>query len=175
MLRLVSIIGIALAMVIGFVALSSQMKDDFTARTAVVDVIAELKKVATGSLQCDQAVEVPPPVAQPAAGAEPDVDVENPEPVSEPGEFSTGSSTSDKPETNIENIPNLSMLTVNANADGSLSLIGVFREVKGESGKTKIKAGSNINIQCRCEGSSSRCDVVSSDISNKLIPRKIDA
>jgi heme/copper-type cytochrome/quinol oxidase subunit 4 len=38
MLRLVSIIGIALAMVIGFVALSTQMRDDFYMRTKVTEI-----------------------------------------------------------------------------------------------------------------------------------------
>ena len=54
MLRLISIIGIAIAMVIGFVAISSKMKDDYTARTRIVDVIEQMKTLATDELLCGE-------------------------------------------------------------------------------------------------------------------------
>ncbi len=52
MLRLISIIGIAIAMVIGFVAISSKMKDDYTVRSRIVDVIEQMKNIAADELQC---------------------------------------------------------------------------------------------------------------------------
>jgi len=57
MLRLISIIGIAIAMVIGFVAISSKMKDDYTVRGRIVDVIKQMKDVAASELQCDKPAE----------------------------------------------------------------------------------------------------------------------
>lgn len=66
MLRLISIIGIAIAMVVGFVAISTQMKDDYSVRSRVVDVLKQMKNVAADELQCEsdnvqssQAAQVP--------------------------------------------------------------------------------------------------------------------
>ena len=62
MLRLISIIGIAIAMVIGFVAISTKMKDDYNVRSRVVDVLKQMKGVALEELQCgasNSAVEAP--------------------------------------------------------------------------------------------------------------------
>ena len=55
MLRLVSIIGIAIAMVIGFVALSTQMRDDFEMRSRVAEAVSYLRAVAQQELRCDVA------------------------------------------------------------------------------------------------------------------------
>ncbi|WP_455206773.1 hypothetical protein [Kaarinaea lacus] len=52
MLRLISIIGIALAMVVGFVALSTQMRDDYYMRSKVSDAIFYLNSVAKQELNC---------------------------------------------------------------------------------------------------------------------------
>lgn len=52
MLRLVSITGITLAMVIGFMALSSQMRDDYAMRTKVAEAVTYLKLVADNELEC---------------------------------------------------------------------------------------------------------------------------
>lgn len=52
MLRLVSITGITLAMVIGFLALSSQMSDDYYMRTEVAKAVTYLKAVANIELEC---------------------------------------------------------------------------------------------------------------------------
>ena len=52
MLRLVSITGITLAMVIGFMALSSQMSDDYHMRTKVAEAVTYLKTVADQELEC---------------------------------------------------------------------------------------------------------------------------
>jgi len=55
MLRLVSITGIALAMVIGFVALSTQMRDEFYMRTKVAEAASHLTAVAKQELNCGSA------------------------------------------------------------------------------------------------------------------------
>ncbi|WP_455221968.1 hypothetical protein [Kaarinaea lacus] len=55
MLRLVSIIGIAIAMVIGFVALSTQMRDDFYMRSKVTNAVSYLRAVAAQELNCGNA------------------------------------------------------------------------------------------------------------------------
>lgn len=52
MLRLVSITGITLAMVIGFMAISSQMSDDYYMRTKVAEAVTFLKLVADSKLEC---------------------------------------------------------------------------------------------------------------------------
>lgn len=55
MLRLVSIIGIAIAMVVGFVALSTQMRDDFEMRSRVAEAVSYLRAVAQQELHCNVA------------------------------------------------------------------------------------------------------------------------
>lgn len=52
MLRLVSITGITLAMVIGFMAISSQMSDDYYLRTKVAEAVTFLKLAADSELAC---------------------------------------------------------------------------------------------------------------------------
>ena len=52
MLRFISIIGIAIAMVVGFVAISTKMKDDFNVRARVIAVLKQMKQLATDELQC---------------------------------------------------------------------------------------------------------------------------
>ena len=52
MLRIISITGIALAMVIGFVALSTQMRDDYYMRSKVAEAVSYLKTVAKQELNC---------------------------------------------------------------------------------------------------------------------------
>jgi len=53
MLRLVSITGIAIAMVIGFVALSTQMRDDYEMRSRVAEAVSYLRAVAQQELDCN--------------------------------------------------------------------------------------------------------------------------
>ena len=179
MLRLVSIIGIALAMVVGFVALSTQMKDDYTARTAVVKVISELKTIAGTKLQCAKVVKVPPSVVADAVkeptGQSMPVEPGAVESLDE-GEDISGDSVEDSaPDADVEKLPeNLSKLKLAMNDDGTLSITGFFQDIKGESGKLKVRAGSIIELQCRCEEQSSLCSVVNSNISKNYIPKKID-
>jgi len=52
MLRLVSVTGITLAMVIGFMAISSQMRDDYYMRTKVSEAVTFLKSIADSELNC---------------------------------------------------------------------------------------------------------------------------
>jgi len=53
MLRIISVTGITLAMVIGFMAISSQMRDDYYMRTKVSEAVTYLKSVAENELECN--------------------------------------------------------------------------------------------------------------------------
>jgi len=52
MLRFISVIGIAIAMLVGFIAISTKMKDDYTVRSRVVSVLKQMKNLASEELQC---------------------------------------------------------------------------------------------------------------------------
>ena len=135
MLRLVSITGITLAMVIGFMAISSQMRDDYSMRIKVAEAVTYLKLVADSELECS--------VEQPNKQfTDPDRD--------KPAMFSN--------------------ITYEMTEQDSINVVGVFNNVKGESGKLRIKQGRKFTLNCSCLGTLLKCKRGFTDINKNLIP-----
>lgn len=203
MLRLVSVIGIAIAMVVGFVAISTQMKDDFSVRSRVVDIIKQMKDVAAEELQCA-------PKGQNSTSTQPDIDSENPDTTvveinselemtplvdessdiekQQPDMEATNNLESEKGNTVAEPDPlaeSLEQPEVDRNSDiiqalgyrlldnGIVEVIMIFNNVRGESGKIRVKAGSRLVINCSCLTEKMSCKTVSSNINKNYLPKKL--
>ena len=133
-------IGIAIAMVIGFVALTSQMHDDFSVRSKVVNAVAKLKQTAIAKLDCQKLPAI-----------------------------------NNNVESDSENVPELfSSLSFSVTENKQLTVTAVFNDVKGESGRLRIKAGRKMTIQCACQNQTPVCGNIQSDINKKYIPGKSD-
>ena len=163
MLRLVSVVGITLAMVIGFVALSMQMRDDYDVKTKVVNGIEDMIAFAQQELTCDKSkldTNVEPPGTFEQDPAEQDNGGDSKEPL---------------PDTAIGGDPMSifdSMAYENVTAN-SLDVIAVFKDVTGGSGKLRIKSGRQLTIRCTCNGTNLSCQTVTSDVNKKYIPAKL--
>ncbi|WP_455375630.1 hypothetical protein [Kaarinaea lacus] len=198
MLRLISVIGIAIAMVIGFIAISSNMKDDYTIRSRVVDVLKQMKDIAANELQCASTKK---PVAEveisPAVDPIPLIDA----PDTASSEQSVSSEQGD--ETSLENLDNpdndtgagsenqsstaatLENNEIKRNADivktmgyritdaGNVEVTVLFKDVNSESGKLKIRADSRIVIDCSCVSSALSCTTAESNISKNYLPKSL--
>lgn len=135
MLRLISIAGITLAMVIGFAALSTQMRDDYSMRSKVAAAVSYLKSVANNELDC--------------AGSQSDK------------RFTDGD----------KNKPDIFASVIYEMTDiGAINVVGVFNDVKGDSGKLRIKQGRKFTLHCTCNNQSLQCKRGFSDINKNLIP-----
>lgn len=171
MLRLVSIVGISLAMVVGFVALSSQMKDDYSVRSSVVIAIGEVIKIAGQKLNCDAPVKVPRSVAPTMESRQ--GETENTF-STESAVDETVSKSTDTAENFAQKTPDIfTSLEFAGTEENAVKAIGIFREVKGSSGKLRIKAGRSIELNCRCSGESTACTIVKSNINKNYLPKKI--
>jgi hypothetical protein len=133
MLRLVSIIGIALAMVIGFVALSTQMRDDYYMRSKVAEAASHLNAVAKQELSC---------------GTVPENDTDL---------------RSAKPAT-------LSSVSYEKTDSNAINVVGVFYDIKGESGKLRIKQGRKFTLNCLCSDGILQCKRGFTDINKNYLP-----
>ena len=203
MLRLISVIGIAIAMVIGFIAISSNMKDDYTVRSRVVDVLKQMKDIAADELQCastkkssaeveiSPAVDPIPLIDSPNTASSDGVFLGQTEP-SEQGD-ETSHEDPDKPNNDTgvasENQPSTTGVLENneikRNADivktmgyritdtGNIEVTVVFKDVNSESGKLKIRADSRIVIDCSCESSALSCTTAESNISKNYLPKSL--
>ena len=159
MLRLVSVVGITIAMVVGFVAISSQMRDDFDVRSKVVKGIDSMKALANQELHCD------------FIDTERDSDAEqtNPEDmVNQEDQNRMNNTTSAGDDSGI-----FSSIDYEFIEDNKIEVVAVFTAVKGSSGKLRISSGRKINIQCSCIDENISCQVAGSDINKKYIPSKI--
>jgi len=159
MLRLVSVVGITIAMVIGFVAISTQMRDDYDVRSLVIAGVDDMKALAQRELSCDTADSAS--VDDTAGTFEPDL--------SKPDE----SGKAEKPHAESAATANIfaSMDYENINED-TLTIIAVFNDVKGGSGNLRIKAGRQISLHCSCAGKNINCQIADSNINKKYIPGK---
>ncbi|MGD8573233.1 MAG: hypothetical protein PVG89_17210 [Gammaproteobacteria bacterium] len=170
MLRLISVSGIALAMVIGFVALSTQMRDEFYIRTQVTEVAKYMKQVAQQELQCDAGTMVP---ALPAA-AEPnsnnaDTAAIAAAPPPPRATSDTDSATDAKPDI-------VASIDYGFTDDDAFEVEAQFTDVKGESGKLRIKAGRKLVMRCNCggdNGTQTQCQTIASDINKNYVPGKL--
>ena len=135
MLRLVSIIGITLAMVIGFMAISSQMRDDYSMRTKVAEAVTFLKSVAESKLNCGD------------------------------DKSSQGLADLEESKPTIFSSVNYEMTE-----HDSINVVGTFNNVKGESGKLRIKQGRKFTLNCTCADTSIQCKKGFTDINKNLIP-----
>ena len=135
MLRLISIVGITLAMVIGFAAISTQMRDDYGLRSKVAGAVSYLKSVADSELACD--------------GHRTDKRFTDRE--------------KDKPA--IFSSVNYEMTEIDA-----INVVGIFNDVKGESGKLRIRQGRKFTLHCTCNKNFLECKRGFTDINKNLIP-----
>lgn len=201
MLRLISVIGIALAMVIGFIAISTQMKDDYSVRSRVVDVLKQMKNLAADELQCDSkpsepinslddtsAVEMSPePKVTPLIGDEMQESDEAQLSETAGNDDSGQSLTNSEEKTEEQTVKSgpLENTEIERNADivktmgyqvldsGAVEVIVIFNDVKGESGKTHIKAGSRITVNCSCVSQAMTCKTVESNINKNYLPKAL--
>lgn len=203
MLRLISIIGIAIAMVIGFVALSSNMKDDYTVRSRVVDVLKQMKEMASRELQCDTTnnsvpeVEIPIDSESTSLTGSPDTLLDNSSPTDQPITEDTASEESQESMDDVRESGNpqlekqssdfadMENTTIEHNTDiiktmgykalesGHVEVIVIFKDVRGESGKTKIKSDSRIVITCSCDSQALSCRTVESNINKNYLPKSL--
>ena len=163
MLRLVSVVGITLAMVIGFVALSSQMRDDFEVRTKVVKSIDDMKAIALQQLDCNPAESVtdsdnPGTFKHNQDQQQIDIEDQDADRASSTEDSSAGIVSS----MGYENID-----------ENTVEVVAAFKDVIGESGKLRIKSGRQIAIRCSCDETNLTCQIVGSDINKKYVPSKI--
>ena len=201
MLRLISVIGIALAMVIGFIAISTQMKDDYSVRSRVVDVLKQMKNLAADELQCESqssesdnspddssGVEMSPePEVTPLIGDEMQESDEAKLPEAASNDDSDQSLTNSKEKTEDQTVKSGSLenTEIERNADivktmgyrdldsGAVEVIVIFNDVKGESGKTHIKAGTRIVVNCSCVSQAMTCKTVESNINKNYLPKAL--
>ena len=203
MLRLISVIGIAIAMVIGFIAISSNMKDDYTIRSRVVEVLKQMKDIAADELQCastkkpiseveiSPAVDPIPLIDAPDNASLDGMTSDQPAP-SEQGD-ETSHEDPDKPNNDTgvasENQPSTTGVLENneikRNADivktmgyrttdaGGIEVTVLFKDVNSESGKLKIRADSRIVIDCSCVSSDLSCTTAESNISKNYLPKSL--
>ncbi|HEY5602959.1 MAG TPA: hypothetical protein VIM41_07630 [Gammaproteobacteria bacterium] len=146
MLRLISISGIALAMVIGFVALSTQMRDDYYMRAKVSDAVKYLYSVAQQELDCGVAG-----IKQNATDARP----------AKPAIWST---------VTHEITTHEAQVTGETTDKSAIEVAGVFHDVKGESGKLRIKQGRKFILNCVCHNDALQCQQGLTDINKNYIP-----
>jgi hypothetical protein len=181
MLRLVSVIGIAIAMVIGFVALSTQMRVEFFVRQQVSTVANYMKHIANQELQCDAGIRVPglPGAVSPAnndtTGDQSASNVDSTMAAAAEDDVSTGDSGQS---TAVEPAQPKIVSAVNytTSDNGVMEVIAQFTDVKGESGKLRIKAGRILKLSCHCAGKQDphvTCETVASDINKNYVPGKI--
>jgi hypothetical protein len=140
MLRLVSITGIALAMVVGFVALSTQMRDDYYVRSRVSEAVSYLNSVAQRELNCG------------IAGMD---------------HSDTGQNENESEASKPAMLSGVSYEKTDASA---INIVGVFYDVKGESGKLRIKQGRKFTLNCACSNNSLQCKRGFTDINKNYIP-----
>ena len=203
MLRLISVFGITIAMVIGFIAVSSQMKDDFTVRSRVVDVIKEMKALASDELQCStttgKTTTTPgsegissDPTSEKAVEMTADLELrstqgETPEAIESDGIDPVDPSPDSSIQTeSIEATEQaVDQLQDSPNADivetmdyefiqpGTIELVTVFKDIYGESSKRRIKAGSRLIIQCDCKSQALSCKIHETNINKNYFPKNI--
>ncbi|MCI0506223.1 MAG: hypothetical protein L0Z73_08960 [Gammaproteobacteria bacterium] len=150
MLRLVSITGIALAMVVGFVALSTQMRDDYYMRSRVSEAVSYLNSVAQRELNCGIT----------------DMDQ------STMKQSTIDQSTMDQSENELQ-VPKpavLSSVSYEKTDANAINIVGVFYDVKGESGKLRIKQGRKFTLNCTCSDNTLQCKRGFTDINKNYIP-----
>ncbi|MGD8570693.1 MAG: hypothetical protein PVJ39_21585, partial [Gammaproteobacteria bacterium] len=61
---------------------------------------------------------------------------------------------------------------------GVMEVIAQFTDVKGDSGKLRIKAGRILKLSCHCAGKQDphvSCETIASDINKNYVPGKIKA
>lgn len=203
MLRLISVIGIAIAMVIGFVAISSQMKDDYNVRSQVVDVLKQMKTLAAEELQCEASSEpesniepTEPPAVEISAAPDitplpndqqsssipeqessdidsnqnPDAQSENIETTTEPTNESDNALEAIDVDRNSEIVKTMGYRVIN---DGDVEVVVIFKDVKGETGKIRIKSDSRIIINCNCVAHSMSCKTAESNINKNYLPKTL--
>jgi len=161
MTRIVSVVGIALAMVIGFVALSTQMHDDYTVRALVIDAVAHIKQQATQRLACKQSASVNRIPAAAATSETPDTQIDT-------SKLSPPSTQNQEDTTDLPSI--FTSLDYNKTGVSEITATAVFKDVTGESGKLRIKAGRKMIVHCLCHDSAVECDQIQSDINKKYVP-----
>lgn len=177
MLRLVSVIGIAIAMVIGFVALSTQMRDEFSVRQQVIAVANYMKHVADRELQCNVGTRVP--------GLPGDESPANNDSTGDPGASNVASTMAAPTGDNGQSTAGepaqpkiVSAVNYTTSNDGVVEVIAQFTDVNGESGTLRIKAGRILKLSCHCAGKQDlhvTCETVASDINKNYVPGKIKA
>ena len=177
MLRLVSIIGIALAMVIGFVAISTQMRDEFYIRTKVSGVATYMKQLAEQELQCNRATLVPalPTEMQQPANESSRKEMQ-PKLASTVADSETNNDDPQASDKALNKPAIVSAVEQTIMDDGSMELVAIFTDVQGESGKLRIKAGRQLTLNCGCRGPQTQhvnCQTVASDLNKNYVPGKI--
>jgi hypothetical protein len=122
-------------MVIGFMAISSQMRDDYSMRTKVAEAVTFLKSVAESELNCGN------------------------------DESSQGMADIEDSKPEIFSSVNYEMTE-----HDSINVVGTFNNVKGESGKLRIKQGRKFTLNCACADTAIQCKRGFTDINKNLIP-----
>jgi len=200
MLRLISVVGITIAMVIGFLAISSQMKDDYSVRSRVVSVLKQMKELASNELEC--AAKAPTPNTMTPGTKAPEVEIafdvelepligeSTPETIDE--EQSGVNTGDEKPEdpgpeeiqpeneettteniTEFENADIIKTMGYRVIQPETVEVITIFKGVSGESGKLRIKSGSRIVINCNCVSDKMSCKTVESNINKNYLPKSL--
>ena len=192
MLRLVSIVGIAIAMVIGFAALSSKMKDDYTVRSHIVDVLKQMTALAGEELQC-QATNNTVPEVDITTDSELTPLIDSPvttkEDSSTVGQPITEDSVNDgsqaRAEEQVAGDADPETITIERKTDnvktmgykildsGDIEVIAIFNNIAGESGKTHVKSGSRVVISCTCNLQALSCKTVESNINKNYLPKSL--
>lgn len=215
MLRLISVIGIAIAMVIGFIAISSKMKDDYTVRSRVVSVLKQMMDLAYDELECGEkknpennqkkltgesseapAVEMSADLETIPLVESQTADKQATE-TNDGGNSTVSSDTKDEqrqiPETSTdssdennsvrsetlegsdfkENTDIIQRMGYRILNPGHVEVIVLFNDINGESGKTHVKSGSRIVINCYCQTEELACETVESNINKNYFPKTL--
>lgn len=171
MLRMISVSGIAIAMVIGFVVLSKQMRDDFDVRKKVYEGALYMKRIANAQLQCAQSDLAQKLVTETQHGNDADESLSVTQ-AEEEGN-SNYEAINDTPEIDavVANKPEIfTAVSSEPAGENIINVIAVFNNVSGQSGKLRIKAGRKLGLKCVCVENNIECNTVFSDINKKYIP-----
>lgn len=210
MLRLISIIGIAIAMLIGFIAISTNMKEDYAIRSRVVSVLKQMKNLATEELRCglssdithNNQAEKEDSETAPAIEMSVELDttplIKSPasakiDPANEPLSSETtdnqivesSDSTDSTQATEMNERSKVENTDIGENRDiiktmgyrvhesGNMEITVVFNDINGESGKTRVKSGSRVVIECTCPTGKLACETVESNINKNYLPKHL--